>query len=307
MSHGDSALALGEDRHGVVTLARARTRGLDWHDLYRLGDAGVLIREADGVWRVAGAPRTYEQRLALAIGAAGRAWVAGPAAARLWRKGVPWFEHAEPEVVIPYGRSLADAKRFAIVRRTRALDRRDTTTRYDLPITGLLRTVVDCVGRIPQDGFRALADDVLLRSHPGALRAAYDRTRRTRGRAWLEDALAPWETPGPPPDSPKEIGLLRVLLNAGLPLPQRQVPILDPATGRVVARADHAYPAARLAIEYLGERPHGLRQSHGDALRDEDLSALGWVAAYGRKEHLVPPGSGVYVALVVGLLEARCG
>jgi hypothetical protein len=304
MSFSHDALALAENRHGVLTLARARRHGIGYERIRALLTSGVLVREADGVFRAAGAPRTYEQQVALAIAAAGgKAWAAGPCAARLWRRGIPWFEQATPEIVIPYGRrSSVDARRFAAVRRTRNLPPRDRTVLAHIPITSKRRTVVDCLGAVEDAALFALADDVLFRSHPRDLRAALNDARHKR---LLERVLAPWEVEGPPPDSPKEISLVRVLFDAGLPMPERQVPIIDPATGRTVARADHGYLAARLAIEYLGQRDHGLRQAHGDILRHEDLEAMGWAAAYGRKEHLQAPGSTAYAALVTQLLQAR--
>jgi hypothetical protein len=259
-----------------------------------------LVSEATGVYRAAGAPRTYEQRLALAIAAAGRGWVGGPALARLAGYGRPYFDQAQPEIVIPAGCSAIDARRFARVRRTRNLDKRDTAAFAGLPTTSPLRTVVDLLSYKNRAALFALADDVLFRAgpHPAdAVRAVHGRSRRP-GRAVLDLIVAPWDHPGPLPDSPKEMSLVRVLVEAGLPLPERQVPILDPVTRRVVARADHAYPHAKVAIEYLGRRPHGLRQAHGDFLRDGDLKALGWVAAYARSEHLHPPRSETYVAEV---------
>ncbi|HEY2428056.1 MAG TPA: type IV toxin-antitoxin system AbiEi family antitoxin domain-containing protein [Acidimicrobiales bacterium] len=305
MSDTAGVLALAEQRFGVLTLARAERHGVSYAQVRALLRQGVLVREADGVFRAVGAPRTYEQQVALAIAAAGgHAWAAGPCAARLWRKGIPWFEQADPEIVVPYGRrSLTDARRFSTVRRTRALAPFDRTTLHGLPITSKRRTVVDCLGAVSEPALFALADDVLFRSDPRGLRAAFARSRRTRHARTMDRILAPWEHDGPPPESPKEMSLVRVLLDAGLPLPERQVPIVDPATGRTVARADHGYVAARLAIEYLGQRDHGLRQAHGDALRHTDLEAMGWTAAYARKDDLAHPQP--FVARVIALLDAR--
>jgi hypothetical protein len=307
MLRAELALRLAASRHAVLTLRRAQRHGLDRRDMRRLVEGGLFACEARGVYRALGAPRTYEQQVALAVAAAGgQAWAAGPCAARLWRNGIPWFDRAEPEIVVVYGRtSLDDARRFAAVRRTRNLDPPDHTVSAGLPITSRLRTIVDCMGRVPEPALFALADDVLWRWYHRDLRATFARTRRTAEAELLDRILAPWELAGPPPESPKEISLVRVLFDAGLPLPERQVPIVDPCTGRVVARADHGYADARVAVEYLGRRDHGIRQAHGDVLRDEDLRAMGWVAAYARREHLVPPGSATYAAAVRHLLRAR--
>jgi hypothetical protein len=303
------ALELASQRHGVLTLRRARAHGLDSRQLRRWAEQGVLIPVTVGVFRVAGAPRTYEQDVAMAIAAArGQAWASGACAARLLGRGRPWFDHAPVEIVVPVGTSAERAKTFGIVRQTRNLDPIDTALHLALPITSPLRTVVDCIGRVPHDAFRALVDDVLYRAGPRptfALMAAYDRTSRARGKAWLDDAIAPWLLDGPPAESPKEISIVRVLVNAGLPMPERQVEIRDPITNRVIARADHAYRAERVAIEYLGGDAHGVRQANGDRLRDEDLCALDWVAAYARAKHLVPPGCDEYTDHVRDLLTRR--
>jgi very-short-patch-repair endonuclease len=70
--------------------------------------------------------------------------------------------------------------------------------------------------------------------------------------------------------------LLKALRAAGLPDPVRQHVISDRA-GRVVARADAAYPRAQIAIEYDSYLHHGARAKYvRDLARRNDLTALGW-------------------------------
>ena len=51
MSLQRTVLGLAEGRHGVLTLARARARGVGYETLRSLVESGALVREADGVFR----------------------------------------------------------------------------------------------------------------------------------------------------------------------------------------------------------------------------------------------------------------
>ena len=63
---------------------------------------------------------------------------------------------------------------------------------------------------------------------------------------------------------------------AGLPEPERQYEIRDPS-GRLVARADFAYPAAKLAIEADSRTWHtGRIRFEHDLARRNALTKLGW-------------------------------
>ena len=302
-----SVTALGERQRGVVTRAQLERIGVTAGQARSLLRSGTLVREAKGVYRCAGAPRTYEQTVALALAAAGPGSIASHrCAARLYHLGVPWFAEAEPEITVPAGVHALDARRFALVHGARHLDPVDRASTAGLPATSPLRVAVDCAGLGGDpDGYRALVDDVLFRfGTPQALRAAWTRSGHRNGVDRVEDALAPYIA-GARPDSPKEMSLARVCWLGGLPLPERQVAVVDPRSGAVVARCDLAYRDARLGLEYEGRRFHAPRQRAGDVVRHEILDVLDWTILYAGKTELVPPGSGHFVAAVARHLAGR--
>lgn len=77
------------------------------------------------------------------------------------------------------------------------------------------------------------------------------------------------------PQSVFETRLLRVLRDAGLPLPTLQHEIRH--GGRVIARVDFAYPEAKLAIEADGYQWHSGRIAfERDLARRNALTNLSW-------------------------------
>ena len=299
---------IGAQRHGVVSRLQLLRSGVSQGQLRSLVRDGTLIRAASGVYRCAGAPVTYEQRVAIALATAGPgAVVSHRCAARLQRLGVPWFLEAVPEITVPASSRPRDACRLAVVHRTRHLDRSDVTRVRGLPTTTPLRVAVDCAGAagVDLDGYRALVDDVLFRfGTPKGLRDAWTRSGRRTALPWLEDALAPYAR-GAPPDSPKEMSLARVCWAGGLPLPDRQVTIVDPRSGSVVARCDLAYRDARVGLEYEGQRFHAPRHRADDQIRHEVLEVLDWRILYAGKAELTAPGSTRFVIAVAGCLRER--
>lgn len=76
-------------------------------------------------------------------------------------------------------------------------------------------------------------------------------------------------------DSAWEVRTAQLLEAGGFGTPTRQLPIR--ANGTVIARADLAYPEARLILEYDSDQWHsGTKRRHRDARRRNRLRALGW-------------------------------
>jgi very-short-patch-repair endonuclease len=67
-----------------------------------------------------------------------------------------------------------------------------------------------------------------------------------------------------------------VLVRAGLPPPEVQYEIVD-EYGFVLARADLAYPGAKLALEYDGAVHFDRDAAHRDRQRDAMLAGYGWL------------------------------
>jgi hypothetical protein len=93
-----------------------------------------------------------------------------------------------------------------------------------------------------------------------------------RGSRRLVEAVA---LADPRAESPPETRLRVALVRAGLPRPEVQFPVLD-EYGFELARADLAYPAAKLAIEYDGSTHFEPSRARRDRERDGELAGIGW-------------------------------
>ena len=77
--------------------------------------------------------------------------------------------------------------------------------------------------------------------------------------------------------SPKESWLRVVLIEAGLPRPQTQIPVID-EFGSVFAYLDMGWEEVKVAVEYDGEQHRSDRRQYTwDVRRLETLERLGWI------------------------------
>lgn len=76
--------------------------------------------------------------------------------------------------------------------------------------------------------------------------------------------------------SPKETWLRVVLIQAGLPRPQTQIPVLDEC-GKPIAYLDMGWEDAKVAVEYDGDQHRSDRSQYNwDVRRSEIVHRLGW-------------------------------
>lgn len=106
---------------------------------------------------------------------------------------------------------------------------------------------------------------------PEALAALLGRSRGAPGRRRCLAALT-WVRVGA--DSVQETLLRLVLIQAGLPEPELQVPA-QPGF-RWSPRADLGYPALKIAIQYEGDTHFTPQQQRADQRRDNIFLAEGW-------------------------------
>ena len=155
-------------------------------------------------------------------------------------------------------------------------DMRATTverTAFDVARRGRLDDAIarlDALGNAT--GFKA--DDVL---------GVGERHRGARGLRQLRTALDLYD---PGAASPKETWLRLLLIRAGYPRPQTQIPVLS-ADGRRQYYLDMGWEDLMLAVEYDGEQ-HRVDpiQFAYDIQRSEDLDELGWTRVRVVKENL---------------------
>ena len=132
------------------------------------------------------------------------------------------------------------------------------------------------------------------------VRSAAEQDRRRPGAARLREA-GEWVRAGA--ESPKETEVRLLLVRAGLPEPELNVPTYG-AAGRYLGRPDLRWPEQRVVLEYEG-RHH--RDDPGvyaqDIDRRERFEDAGWSVVRCVAHHLVPPGD----AELIGRVRRRFG
>ena len=214
---------------------------------------------------------SLEQRIVAAwLWSGRRGTIAGTSAAAL--HGAKWIDENVPVELVhvspraPQG--VVTHRDVLLEGEVQTLAGRSVTTpertAFDIGRRSLPRTAVaglDALARAT--GFKV--DDVLsiARCHPGA-----------RGLRQLETVL---EVVDPGAQSPRESYLRLLLIEAGLPRPRTQIPVLG-ADGLPIAYLDMGWPDLMVAVEYDGDH-HRLdrRQYLKDIRRMELLERLGWL------------------------------
>jgi len=280
-------------QHGLVTAADVQKAGLSWHRLKTLIRDGTYERLTRRLLRATASRACFEQRaLAACLAVGAQAVASHTTAAILLGLGSRGQLSAKTiEITVPYTASGRSRPNGVIVHHSRNLSRVDIAKVGVIPVTHPARTVVDCAGLVArgllaQPTLGLLVDEVIIRRMAGLgrLRDTAARVHPTGCRA-LEVALAVW-IPGPLPGSVPEMTLARALMAAGLPAPKRQHELVDPTTGKTLARFDLAYPQARVGIEYYGGLDHSARQRAHDEDRANRIQSAGWLVFVARKDNL---------------------
>jgi hypothetical protein len=144
-----------------------------------------------------------------------------------------------------------------------------------IPVTSPVRTALDFGCWFPimtaVAGIDALARATDLKAVDVELLA-----RRYAGRRGIARARQAVELFDAGAQSPKESWLRVVLIQAGLPRPQTQIPVLD-EFGSAIAYLDMGWDDVKVAVEYDGEQHRSDRRQYTwDVRRSEMLARLGW-------------------------------
>jgi len=247
-------------------------------DFSRWEIAGLLRTRAlrvvrTRVYATVGSVRCWEQDLLAAVLAAGDgavAWVG--AAARLWA-----YVH-RPEDAVSVLVKSDFSRRQRGVHRTTILPGDDVTTVSGVPCTSFERTLCDCtslltpfqLGRVLDDGLRRGVAS-LKQLERCAVRLDSGRGRRL---SVVKGLLAQRDADFHPGGSASELDVLRIIRDAGLPLPVQQLPVS--VEGRTYY-PDFAWPDRRIFAEYYGLAVHsGASSVSRDNDRLSALVAAGW-------------------------------
>ena len=147
-----------------------------------------------------------------------------------------------------------------------------------LPATTPLRTIVDLASCLSPDDLELALDSILRRGSPGPRTIScyldeFGRGRRGTGklRKLVDGYLAKESN-----DSVLETKFLQLVRRANLPVPESQFRVM--IDGRVLRRADFAYPERKILIELDGYDPHSGRSAfQADRQKDNKVSIVGWL------------------------------
>ncbi len=235
---------------------------------------GELVSVRPGVVALMGAVESWEQRVLAAIMTPGTPVSASHRSAlRIWNLWTR-FDRIELAVRAPANRRLAGA----VVHRSVDLCSRDLTMVNGIRVTTVARTLCDSGLVLGEREVRRLADHAISAGLVtiGELQAVRHRVGEhgRNGVVKLDLAVDSLPEGAADAESGPEVDVLRILTDAGLPVPARQHQVM---AGGNRYRIDLAYPAVKLALEYDGRDAHTrFDRFAADRRRQNDLVCAGW-------------------------------
>jgi hypothetical protein len=143
-------------------------------------------------------------------------------------------------------------------------------------VTSPARTALDLACWYPTTTAVAALDD-LVRTTELKMPDVELLTARYRGRRGIERARTTLNLVDAGAQSPKETWLRLVLVRAGLPRPQTQIPVNDDF-GDAIAYLDMGWDDVKVAVEYDGEQHRTDRRQYSwDVRRSEMIERRGWL------------------------------
>jgi very-short-patch-repair endonuclease len=261
----ERVLALAARQHGVVTRAQLLELGLNSRAIeYRLR-RGRLHRMHRGVYAVGRPQLTRHGTLIAAV------LSCGPGAALSHEQagevlGIRKRRSGPIEVTVP---AAAMRRRPGLRIHRRPLPDGDRATRHGIPVTSVVRTLLDLAQRLPRAEMEAVVNeaDKLDLVDPERLRAELAERGGQPGVAALRELLDRQTLTLT--DTELERRFLPIVRRAGLPLPRTQRRVND-------FRVDFFWPEVGLVVETDGLRYHRTpAQQARDRLRDQTHSAAG--------------------------------
>lgn len=227
-----------------------------------------------------------------------------------WLQGVDVLDHrglprTPPIEVVT--RHPADRPQHSLVRAHVARDLRpaDLMLLDGLQVTTPLRTAADLARHLPRSDALVAVDAFLNKGL--VLRDDLSRSLiRWKKRSGVRQAYEILELADPLSQSGGESRTRLRIIDAGLPRPELQIPVLD-AFGRTRYLLDLGWRHWHLAIEYDGEEYHGPEQAEHDAERREWIAGRGWTIRIYRKEHIFTTSHAFERDVVALVHQARAG
>lgn len=151
----------------------------------------------------------------------------------------------------------------------------EITRAIGLPVTSLARTAYD-IGRHLPFGQAVARMDALMRATPFSVEDVLLLAKRYEGARGLRQLRAALPLVDPGAASPKETWLRLLLIDAGLPRPETQIPVNE--NYRTLALLDMGWERFKVAAEYDGDQHRTDRRRYArDQWRHRKLAAMGWI------------------------------
>ena len=279
-------------QRGVFSRSQALEAGFGRGAIQHRLDSGEWDRLHPGVYRMRGAPPSWEQRLMGATLWAGpESAVSHRSAAALWKlDGI----EANGVVELTTARSRnPDVPKGIILHRTKLLTPSDAGWLGALRVTGLARTLIDLGAVVSDPAVVEAAMESALRRDEQLLDRMKERLdvlggRGRRGAGVLGELLALRDPDAAPTEGMFETLIERLLRRAGIEMPVRQYEVWD--GDEFIARIDFGWLTV---TPHLGLEPRGYWCHSGRAKfqRDTDranaLARTRWHIIYATWEDLV--------------------
>ena len=199
-----------------------------------------------------------------------RAVIAGQSAAAL--HGAKWVDDRQPaELLYSQRRPPAGIRTWSD-----SIGDGEVRTIAGMLVTTPARTALDLACRYPV-GKAVAAIDALARVTNLEQVDVELLAERYKGRRGIRRARRVLSLIDAGAESPRETWLRLLLIRAGFPPPQTQIPVRDDY-GQLVAVLDMGWKHLKLAVEYEGDQHRtDRRQFNKDIHRFEDVTECGWV------------------------------
>lgn len=283
------------DEREVAALARANHGLLECNALFGLGmsqeaitartRAGAWITVHPGVYRIAGAPVTWTQRLQAACLAAGPGAAVSHRAAMSWW-GIDGGVKGIVEIAVPRPQWPRLAGVQQVHRATDLLDHH-VVVRDGVRITTPMRSLIDLGAVRPWwivDGAYGHALGLRLATKSAMQRMIDELSRKGRSGVGVMRRVLTERGALPPSDSWLAAKGDRLLQRYGITggIPEYEIWVGE----RFVARVDRAWPEIKFCVEWDGDERH-LGETAADVERRNAIDDAGWVVRRFGRRHVV--------------------
>jgi hypothetical protein len=199
----------------------------------------------------------------------GHGIVAGFSASAL--HGAKWIDASRPATIIDTNRRRANGITIWFV----AIDDEETQLIDGMRVTTPARTAVDLACKHPID-IAVAAIDALARATRLKVPDIELAAQLHSGRHGLERARKAIQLVDPGAESPRETRLRLLIIRAGYPPPETQVPVYN-EYGAFIGEVDMAWRDLKIAIEYEGGHHRRPEQFAKDIRRMRAMTEAGWI------------------------------